>query len=403
MEFAAATLTPIAQWLNTFFEGYDYTILDFLNTLAINAGGILTPLMKLISFLGEKGIVFFLLSVILILFPKTRKAGVCVFGAVCCGALITNIILKDMVARPRPFEANSVFRSFWDTVGSPAEDGFSFPSGHVTAAAAGMFALWFSKGKRFALPTVIWVGLMMLSRNYLMVHYPSDVLAALIIGIFSAAVAWLITRFIFNQLDDNDDIPVCNFILNAALPFTAPSADDIKDKAADSLKSIKKKASSVSLPDMKDVVSKIRPAGKNSADKNSSEKASPVKAYPMNALHAKESEDWSKRWDNYKKKKPSAQSGEDGDVKVFAGNEKSVSTPVSPEPVINKAEKRSDEVKPARPTVKNTPEPKFEDFDDLADIKALLNSDTFPEEDEAPPAPRTRSRMYEGGEYRGRH
>ena len=205
MELVTAT-TSIAQWLNSFFEAYDYAILDFLNTLAIGkVGGLLTPVMKFISLLGEHGLIFYLLAVGLALFPKTRKMGVCLFGAVCCGALITNIILKDMVARPRPFEANEVFRSFWDAVGSPAEDGFSFPSGHATSAAAGMVALCWARGKKFVFPSILWVGLTMISRNYLLAHYPSDVLAGVLIGIFSATVAWLITLLIFKILENNKD------------------------------------------------------------------------------------------------------------------------------------------------------------------------------------------------------
>ena len=228
MELVTAA-TPFAQWLNSFFEGYDYAILDFLNTLAISkAGAILTPVMKVLTFLGEKGILFYLLAAALMIFPKTRRVGVCVFGSVCCGALITNIILKDLVARPRPFEANEVFRSFWDAVGSPAEDGFSFPSGHVTAAAAGMAALCWSRGKKFFLPSVLWVGLMMFCRNYLVAHYPSDVLAGMLIRVFSATVAWLITQLIFRILENNDDIGFCRFLLCVG-PGGGNDEDDEED------------------------------------------------------------------------------------------------------------------------------------------------------------------------------
>ena len=369
MELTA--ITPFALWLNTFFEGYDYAILDFLNTLAVNAGGILTPITKVVSFLGEKGIIFYALTVILILFPKTRKIGVCVFGAVCCGALISNIILKDLVARARPFEASAVFRSFWDTVGSPAEKGFSFPSGHVTSAAAGMFALWFSKGKKFALPTILWVALMMFSRNYLMVHYPSDVLAALLIGIFSAAVAWLITIGIFNWLDDNDDIPFCNFALNFALPFKAVSAGELKEKATDSFKAVKDKASSVSLGD----AARVRTALKHSAE-------APVK----------EDKNWNSRWDNYKKNKAPTESPEEVDVKVFKGTVK------KPDEPVEAPEKKSDA---DRYAVRNTVKASAGDFDELDEIKALLNSDTF-SDDEPVITPRRRT-GFSDGEYRGRH
>ena len=197
------SLTAEALWLNSFFSGYDTAILSFAHKMAELAGSVLTPLNKIITLLGEKGILFFLLAIVLMLFPRYRRAGVCIFGAVCCGALITNILLKDTIARPRPFETVDQFRQWWEFVGSPAEDGFSFPSGHVTAAAAGVTGLCLMRGKRFFLPGAIWVLLMMFSRNYLMAHYPSDVLFALLIGVFSGFVAALITQLIFRFLENH--------------------------------------------------------------------------------------------------------------------------------------------------------------------------------------------------------
>lgn len=207
-------LTAFAQWLNTAFAGYDAAILGFLHRLAEAAGGLLTPLMKLVTLLGEKGLVMLLAAVALMLFARTRKIGVCLFGAVCCGALITNIILKDWVARPRPFETAELFRQYWQFLGSPAEDGFSFPSGHVTAAAAGMTALSLIHSKKWVVPGAIWVVLMALSRNYLVAHYPSDVLFAALIGVASGFIAWLITRLIFRLLEDYGDTRVARFCLD---------------------------------------------------------------------------------------------------------------------------------------------------------------------------------------------
>ena len=197
------TLTVEALWLNSFFSGYDTAILSFAHKMAELAGSVLTPLNKIITLLGEKGILFFLLAVVLMLFPRFRRTGVCMFGAVCCGALITNIILKDQIARPRPFETVDQFRQWWEFIGAPAEDGFSFPSGHVTAAAAGVTSLCLMRGKRWFIPGAIWVLLMMFSRNYLMAHYPSDVLFALLVGIFSGFVAALITQLIFRFLENH--------------------------------------------------------------------------------------------------------------------------------------------------------------------------------------------------------
>jgi undecaprenyl-diphosphatase len=221
-------LTSAALWLNSFFYGYDSAILSGLHSLATHLGTVLTPLMKLITLLGEKGLIFFLLALIFMCFADTRDLGVCIFGAVCCGALITNIILKDNVARPRPFETVEQFRQWWVYVGSPAEDSFSFPSGHVTAATAGMMAISLMKGKKWATPSVIIVVLMGISRNYLMAHYPSDVLAAMVIGCFSGFVAWLITKLIFGFLNEHGDIIlfelILDFDLGDYLPFSLPFA-----------------------------------------------------------------------------------------------------------------------------------------------------------------------------------
>lgn len=209
----------MALWLNTAFAGYDKAILSLMHSVEEAAGGLLTPLMKLITLIGEKGLILFLLAFIFMCFSRTRKMGVCLFGAVCCGALITNIILKDTVARLRPFESVELYRQWWEAVGSPMEDGFSFPSGHVTAAASGMMALSLMKGKKLIVPSVSIVLLMGLSRNYLMAHYPSDVLAAVLVGAFSGFAAWMITRLIYRILEDNDHIGLFAFILDFDLPI----------------------------------------------------------------------------------------------------------------------------------------------------------------------------------------
>lgn len=207
--------TAATQWLNTFFSGYDNAILSVLHSISC---GILTFLFKLVTLLGEKGIIFFLIAFICMCFSKTRKFGVCLFGAVACGALITNIILKDMIARPRPFEANEMFRAWWRDVGSPMEDDFSFPSGHVTAAAAGMTAICLLKGKKWIAPAAGWIVLMMIARNYLMAHYPSDVLAGAVIGVASGFIAYAITKIIFSFLKTHEDNNICSFCLDFDLP-----------------------------------------------------------------------------------------------------------------------------------------------------------------------------------------
>ena len=206
-------LSSLAAWLDTTFAGFDYAILSALHGGAEVASWLLTPLARLITLIGEKGIVFFAAALVLACFPRTRKTAVCLFGAVCCGALITNICLKDAVARLRPRAALPPFTPRWQAMGAPAESGFSFPSGHVTAAAAGMGALGFVRGRRWALPAAAWIAAMALSRCYLLAHYPSDVLAAALIGLLSAAVAYGITEAIYAALTRTAGMKFSRFVL----------------------------------------------------------------------------------------------------------------------------------------------------------------------------------------------
>ena len=221
--------TAAALWLDTHFAGFDHLFLSIQHWFADHLGGVLTPLMRVITLLGEKGWPFFLLALVFMLLADRRNLGVCIFGAVCCGALITNIILKDNVARLRPYESGNIeYELWWMAVGSPMEEGFSFPSGHVTACAAGMTAISLMRGKKWIGPSVVVVLLMMISRNYLMAHYPSDVLAALLIGVFSGFVAWFITLGIFHVLKrSRRKSSFCRFILDFdirdILPFDFPS------------------------------------------------------------------------------------------------------------------------------------------------------------------------------------
>ncbi len=195
-------LTSFAQWLNNFFAGYDHLILGLLHDLAVSTGGHLTWLFKLISLFAEKGLFLLLLAVFLMLFKKTRKVGICMFGAIGCGAIITNFIVKDMVARPRPFMSDILeYNEWWKYVGSVVEDEFSFPSGHTTAMSAAMMSIFFFTKSKKKYLCFLFIILMGLSRNYLMVHYPSDILGGFLSGLIAATIAFFITKLIYIVLN----------------------------------------------------------------------------------------------------------------------------------------------------------------------------------------------------------
>ncbi len=194
-----------AKWLDTAFAGFDGAILEFYHLLAEWCGAILTPIMHLITMTGNKGLALILLSLVLLFFAKTRKTGLCMLLAILCGALMTNVILKETICRIRPYAASDLFREFWTFVGAHAESEFSFPSGHTTAAAAAATGLWLTRGKKYLAISIPYVALMAASRNYFMVHYPTDVIAGAVVGTLGGVIAYFITLGIYRTLQKNEN------------------------------------------------------------------------------------------------------------------------------------------------------------------------------------------------------
>ena len=206
--------STFAKWLDVTFAGFDGALLEFYHCLAEWCGALLAPLMEFVSFMGDKGIALLLIALCLCLFSKTRKTGICMFGAVCCGALMTNIILKETICRIRPYEASELFREFWTFAGAHAESEFSFPSGHTTAAAAAATGLWLTRGKKYLAVSIPFVTLMAVSRNYFIVHYPTDVIAGALVGTLAGVIAYFITLGIYRFLNAKKDVKLFAFVLD---------------------------------------------------------------------------------------------------------------------------------------------------------------------------------------------
>lgn len=132
--------------------------------------------MKFTTHLGDAGAIWIVTAITLLLFKKTRKAGICLGVSLIVTAILGNVVLKNIFARTRPFiEANYPI-----IINAPG--GFSFPSGHTSSsfAAATAIALYF---KKWSVPSFVLASLIALSRVYLYVHYPSDIIAGAILGI----------------------------------------------------------------------------------------------------------------------------------------------------------------------------------------------------------------------------
>ena len=150
--------------------------------------------MVAITKLGDAGIVWIILTVILLLLPKTRKSGVYMAVALIADLIICNVILKPIVARIRPYSINQTVH----LLVTPLKD-YSFPSGHTAASFASVSALYFAGRKRMAAGTLIVSVLIAFSRMYLYVHYPTDVLGGLIIGLLCGWIADMIIQKVMEK------------------------------------------------------------------------------------------------------------------------------------------------------------------------------------------------------------
>ena len=152
--------------------------------------GFLTPVMKIITHLGDKGIFWILLTLALLILRKTRPLGVVCAVSMVIGLIVTNLIIKNWVARIRPYE---LIQGLECIVGKA--DDFSFPSGHTTNSLACAWVLFRRAPRKWGVAALVLAILISLSRLYVGIHYPTDVLGGAVIGICSACLAlWLVPK-----------------------------------------------------------------------------------------------------------------------------------------------------------------------------------------------------------------
>ena len=188
------TITAGAYWLNTTFAAFDQNVTAAIHKIYEVCGDWMTALMELISLLGSGGIFLIILSLVLLLLRPTRRFGTAMAIGLALGAAVVNLWLKVVIARPRPYvDVNGFFYPLWMMMGAHTESDFSFPSGHTNATFATMVPVFLLGKKRWSWLALVFAVLMGISRIYLVVHFPSDVLGGIITGTLAGLVGTLIT------------------------------------------------------------------------------------------------------------------------------------------------------------------------------------------------------------------
>lgn len=172
-------------------ERFDLPVLDWI---ASNLWcPFLDAIMPAITLLGDAGIFWMALAAVLLLFQKTRRVGLGMGLAMLMGLLLCNLTLKPLCQRPRPYDYQ------YETFGRliplliQRQHDFSFPSGHTIASfeAAGVIAL---NNKKWGAAALVLASLIAFSRLYLYVHYPTDVLVSVVLGVAFAFLGNRIAR-----------------------------------------------------------------------------------------------------------------------------------------------------------------------------------------------------------------
>ena len=155
--------------------------------------GFLDAVMPVITALGNGGIFWIALALVLIITPKYRKAGLSMGLALLMGLLVCNLTIKPLVARIRPYDYQ--LEHFGNTISllikTPHD--YSFPSGHTIASFEAAIALLLHN-RKLGIPATVLAVLIAFSRLYLYVHYPTDVLVSVALGVGFAFLASILVK-----------------------------------------------------------------------------------------------------------------------------------------------------------------------------------------------------------------
>lgn len=177
---------------STMDKSWEIEVLDALQNIHTPW---LDKIMVAITSLGNAGILWIVLAAVLLIIPRTRKVGICMAIALILDLLMTNCLLKNLVARTRPYDV----ANFTDLIVKKPTD-YSFPSGHTAASFAAVTALFMSRKKMLGAISCVIAILIAFSRMYLYVHFPTDIIGGIVVGVIAGVAAGLILKAIDKKL-----------------------------------------------------------------------------------------------------------------------------------------------------------------------------------------------------------
>jgi undecaprenyl-diphosphatase len=173
---------PMFPIIQQFDDTLLYFIAEHLHTPFVDR------LMIFITSLGNSSLVWLSTALILVLSQKNRKWGIILTLALIFELLLCDGILKPLVARERPFTR---LTGYPELIRAPLS--YSFPSGHTMSSFTAAVIL-FARERKSGSIFLILAALIGFSRLYLFVHYPTDVLGGIVLGIALALMTLWLTK-----------------------------------------------------------------------------------------------------------------------------------------------------------------------------------------------------------------
>lgn len=156
-------------------------------------------MLAITNIMGSYGQIWLLVALGLIIFKKTRKVGICVLLSYILVLLVGHVCLKDLIARPRPCHIDESIELL---VTRPTS--FSCPSTHTAWAFAAATSI-FLYLKKAGIITFIIAAIMGFSRMYVFVHFPTDVLFGIVLGVVLAIVSKFALDMINKKLESRKE------------------------------------------------------------------------------------------------------------------------------------------------------------------------------------------------------
>ncbi|WP_432663767.1 phosphatase PAP2 family protein [Wukongibacter baidiensis] len=171
-----------------FIQQIDRNIIDFIHYNLQHETA--NKVMAFLTSIGEYGFIWIILIIIMFLSEKHRKIACIAAMSFLLSRLIGAQILKPLISRPRPFHELDYLSIY---ISPPTT--YSFPSGHALSSfSTAWVVMELIEELHYKALVIILAVLIASSRIYLMVHYPSDTLAGIAIGIMTSYFALFIFR-----------------------------------------------------------------------------------------------------------------------------------------------------------------------------------------------------------------